>query len=138
MLRAIGYDSDKEILDIFGLAEDIKVTEKELKNSVGRKLAARVLRKWSEDFVDEDTGEVVTIERNEIILERDVILDEENIKLVLEADVDNIILQKDDIEEDYSIIYNTLQKDPSSSEIEAVQHIYRQLRGTDPPDEETA
>ncbi len=138
LLRAIGYDSDKEILDIFGLAEEIKVTDKELKKSVGRKLAARVLRKWSEDFVDEDTGEVVTIERNEIILERDVILDEENVKLIAEADIDSIILQKDDIEEDYSIIYNTLQKDPSSSEIEAVQHIYRQLRGTDPPDEETA
>ena len=96
------------------------------------------MRKWTEDFVDEDTGEVVTIERNEIILERDIVLDEENIEHILDADVDTIILQKDDIEEDYSIIYNTLQKDPSSSEMEAVQHIYRQLRGTDPPDEETA
>ena len=138
LLRAIGYDSDKDILNLFGLAEEIKVNAKNLKKSVGRKLAARVLRKWTEDFVDEDTGEVVTIERNEIILERDVLLDEDNVQHILEADVDSIILQKEDIEEDYSIIYNTLQKDPSSSEMEAVQHIYRQLRGTDPPDEETA
>ncbi len=138
LLRAIGYDSDKDILNLFGLAEEIKVNAKNLKKSVGRKLAARVLRKWTEDFVDEDTGEVVTIERNEIILERDVLLDEDNVQHILGADVDSIILQKEDIEEDYSIIYNTLQKDPSSSEMEAVQHIYRQLRGTDPPDEETA
>jgi DNA-directed RNA polymerase subunit beta len=109
-----------------------------LKAAIGRKLAARVLRSWTEDFVDEDTGEVVTIERNEIILERDVVLDEENISLILEADTDHVILQKDDVEEDYSIIYNTLQKDPSSSEMEAVNYIYRQLRGTDPPDDETA
>ena len=138
LLRAIGYDSDKDILNLFDLAEEVKVTPKELKKAVGRKLAARVLKKWTEDFVDEDTGEVVTIERNEIILERDVLLDEENIDKIKEADVDSIILQKEDIEEDYSINYNTLQKDPSSSEMEAVQHIYRQLRGTDPPDEETA
>jgi DNA-directed RNA polymerase subunit beta len=138
LLRAIGYDSDKDILSLFNLSEEIKTTKKELKKAIGRKLAARVLRKWTEDFVDEDTGEVVTIERNEIILERDVILDEENIELITDAEIDTIILQKEDIEEDYSIIYNTLQKDPSSSEIEAVQHIYRQLRGTDPPDEETA
>ena len=138
LLRAIGYDSDKDILNLFGLAEEIKVNAKNLKKSVGRKLAARVLRRWTEDFVDEDTGEVVTIERNEIILERDVLLDEDNVQHILGADVDSIILQKEDIEEDYSIIYNTLQKDPSSSEMEAVQHIYRQLRGTDPPDEETA
>ncbi|MEL6122847.1 MAG: DNA-directed RNA polymerase subunit beta [Bacteroidota bacterium] len=138
LLRSIGFDSDKEILNLFGLSEEVNVTAASLKKSIGRKLAARVLRKWTEDFVDEDTGEVVTIERNEIILERDVVLDEENVKLIKEADVDTIILQRDDIEEDYSIIYNTLQKDPSSSEIEAVQHIYRQLRGTDPPDEETA
>jgi len=138
LLRAIGYDSDRDILNIFGLAEEIKTTKDKLKKAIGRKLAARVLRKWVEDFVDEDTGEVVTIERNEIILERDVILDEENIQLITDAEVDTIILQKEDIEEDYSIIYNTLHKDPSSSELEAVQHIYRQLRGTDPPDEETA
>ncbi len=139
LLRAIGFDSDKAILDIFDLADEVKATEKELEKSIGRKLAARVLRSWTEDFVDEDTGEVVTIERNEIILERDVVLDEENIKLILEADTDDVVvLQKEEIEEDYSIIYNTLQKDPSSSEMEAVQYIYRQLRGTDPPDEETA
>ncbi len=138
LLRAIGFDSDKEILDIFDLAEEISADRDSLENSLGRKLAARVLKKWTEDFVDEDTGEVVTIERNEIILERDSILDEQNIELILEADTEIVILQREDIEEDYSIIYNTLQKDPSSSEIEAVQYIYRQLRGTDPPDEETA
>jgi DNA-directed RNA polymerase subunit beta len=138
LLRAIGFDSDKDILDLFGLAEEIAVNQKNLQNNIGRKLAARVLKKWTEDFVDEDTGEVVTIERNEIILERDVILDEDNIQLVLEAEAETIILQKEEVEDDYTIIYNTLQKDPSSSELEAVQHIYRQLRGTDPPDEETA
>ena len=138
LLRAIGFDSDKDILNIFDLAEEIKVTEKSLKKAIGRKLAARVLRKWIEDFVDEDTGEVVTIERNEIILERDVVLDEENINLISDIDADTIILQKEDLDVDYSIIYNTLQKDPSSSEVEAVTQIYRQLRGKDPPDEETA
>ena len=138
LLRAIGYDSDKDILNLFGLAEEITTDASSLKKAIGRKLAARVLRKWSEDFVDEDTGEVVTIERNEIILERDVILDEENIKLIKETDETYIVLQKEDLEEDYTIIYNTLQKDPSSSEMEAVAQIYRQLRGTDPPDEETA
>ena len=138
LLRAIGFDTDKDILNLFNLAEEIKASAKELKKAIGRKLAARVLRRWTEDFVDEDTGELVTLERNEIILERDTILDEDNIKQVQEANVDTIILQKEDIEEDYSIIYNTLQKDPSSSELEAVTHIYRQLRGSDPPDEETA
>ncbi|HMQ08055.1 MAG TPA: DNA-directed RNA polymerase subunit beta [Saprospiraceae bacterium] len=138
LLRAIGYDSDREILNIFNLAEEITADKKSLEKAIGRKLAARVLRKWTEDFVDEDTGEVVTIERNEIILERDIILDEDNIGFILEAETDTIILQKDDLDEDYSIIYNTLQKDPSSSELEAVTQIYRQLRGTDPPDEETA
>lgn len=138
LLRAIGYDSDKQILDLFGLAEEIKANKKSLTAAVGRKLAARVLRKWVEDFVDEDTGEVVSIERNEIILERDIVLEEEHIDQILDAEVDTIILQRADIEADYSIIYNTLQKDVSSSELEAVQQIYRQLRGTDPPDEETA
>ena len=138
LLRAIGYDSDKDILNIFGLAEEVKSDKKSLKKALGRKLAARVLKKWTEDFVDEDTGEVVTIERNEIILERDVILDEENVALILDAATDTVILQKEDLDEDYSIIYNTLQKDPSSSELEAVTQIYRQLRGTDPPDEDTA
>ena len=138
LLRAIGFDTDRAILDIFDLADEVPTTQKDLKASIGRKLAARVLKSWTEDFVDEDTGEVVTIERNEIILERDVVLDEENIQAIIDSDAESVILQKDDIEEDYSIIYNTLQKDPSSSEIEAVQHIYRQLRGTDPPDDDTA
>lgn len=138
LLRAIGFDTDKAILDLFDLADEISVTRDALESSIGRKLAARVLRSWTEDFVDEDTGEVVTIERNEIILERDITLDEENIELILDGDLNNIILQREDIEEDYSIIYNTLQKDPSSSEMEAVNYIYRQLRGTDPPDDETA
>ncbi|HNC36049.1 MAG TPA: DNA-directed RNA polymerase subunit beta [Saprospiraceae bacterium] len=138
LLRAIGFSSDKDILNLFNLSEEIKATNKELNKAVGRKLAARVLRRWTEDFVDEDTGELVTLERNEIILERDTILDEENIQLILSNKIETVILQKEDIEEDYSIIYNTLQKDPSSSEAEAVTHIYRQLRGSDPPDEETA
>ena len=138
LLRAIGFDTDKAILDIFDLADEVPATEDALEKAIGRKLAARVLRSWTEDFVDEDTGEVVTIERNEIILERDIVLDEENIQAILEAETDTVILQKEEIDQDYSIIYNTLQKDPSSSEMEAVQYIYRQLRGTDPPDEETA
>jgi len=138
LLRAIGFDTDKAILNIFGLADEIKATKKDLKKAVKRKLAARVLKSWTEDFVDEDTGEVVTIERNEIILERDTVLDDENIELILEANAETVILQKEDVAEDYSIIYNTLQKDPTSSEIEAVQYIYRQLRGSDPPDDDTA
>ena len=137
-MRAIGFDSDKDILGLFGLADEVKVTKKSLKQHQGRKLAARVLRSWMEDFVDEDTGEVVSIERNEIILERDTFLDEENVKLILENEIKTILLQKDDLDEDYAIIYNTLQKDSSNSEMEALQHIYRQLRGSDPPDEETA
>ena len=138
LLRAIGFDTDKAILNIFDLADEVTADEKNLKAAIGRKLAARVLRSWTEDFVDEDTGEVVTIERNEIILERDIVLDEENIQQILDAGAEIVILQKEEIDQDYSIIYNTLQKDPSSSEMEAVQYIYRQLRGTDPPDEETA
>ncbi|MCB9276130.1 MAG: DNA-directed RNA polymerase subunit beta [Lewinellaceae bacterium] len=138
LLRAIGFDTDKAILDIFDLADEVPATRETLENAIGRKLGARVLRSWTEDFVDEDTGEVVTIERNEIILERDIVLDEDNIEQILETDTETVILQKEDIDQDYSIIYNTLQKDPSSSEMEAVQYIYRQLRGTDPPDEETA
>ena len=138
LLRAIGFDSDKIILDLFGLADEIKADRDSLSGCVGRKLGARVLRVWSEDFVDEDTGEVVTIERNEIILERDVILDEDSIEAIIDAEIDTVILQKEDVADDYTIIYNTLQKDPSSSESEAVNYIYRQLRGTDPPDAETA
>ena len=139
LLRSIGYDTDKSILELFNLADEITADRKSLEKSIGRKLAARVLRAWVEDFVDEDTGEVVTIERNEIILERDIVLDENNIEQILGAEgVENVILQREDVEEDYSIIYNTLQKDPSSSEMEAVNYIYKQLRGTDPPDDETA
>jgi DNA-directed RNA polymerase subunit beta len=138
LLRAISFDTDKAILDLFNLADEIACTRENLEGSIGRKLAARVLKTWTEDFVDEDTGEVVTIERNEIILERDTILDEENIELILDAGTTTIILQRTDIDEDFSIIYNTLQKDPTSSELEAVTYIYRQLRGSDPPDDETA
>jgi DNA-directed RNA polymerase subunit beta len=138
LLRAIGYETDKDILNLFELADEVKVNKKSLKQSVGRRLAARVLKTWIEDFVDEDTGEVVSIERNEIIIERNTILDEESIDMILESEVKTIVLQKEGISEDYSIIYNTLQKDTSNSELEAVQHIYRQLRGTDPPDDETA
>ncbi len=138
LLRAIGFDNDKAILDLFNLADEIQNTRDNLEAAIGRKLAARVLRSWTEDFVDEDTGEVVTIERNEIILERDVVLDEENIGQIIESGLETIILQREDIEEDYTIIYNTLQKDPTSSEMEAVNYIYRQLRGAEPPDDETA
>ncbi|MBK7138639.1 MAG: DNA-directed RNA polymerase subunit beta [Bacteroidetes bacterium] len=138
LLRAIGYDTDKQILTLFGLANEIEVSKKTLEKNIGQKLAARVLKSWMEDFVDEDTGEVVSIERNEVILERDTILDERNINLIIDSEVKTIILQKEDLTEDYSIIFNTLQKDTSNSEIEALQHIYRQLRGSDPPDEETA
>lgn len=139
LLRAIGFESDKDILDIFGLAEEIKVSKAGLKRVLGRKLAARVLRSWIEDFVDEDTGEVVSIERNEIVLERDTVLQDEHIDEIMESGVKHIILSKDvDEKNDFQIIYNTLQKDTSNSGKEAVEHIYRQLRNTEPPDEETA
>jgi DNA-directed RNA polymerase subunit beta len=139
LLRAIGYESDKDILNIFGLAEEIKVSKAGLKRCIGRKLAARVLRTWVEDFVDEDTGEVVSIERNEVILERDTFLDDDHINLIIDSGVKTIILNKEtDSKNDYAIIYNTLQKDTSNSGKEAVEHIYRQLRNTEPPDEETA
>ncbi|MFN4253610.1 MAG: DNA-directed RNA polymerase subunit beta [Saprospiraceae bacterium] len=138
LLRAIGFDTDKAILDLFNLADEVAVNQSNMNAAIGRKLAARVLKSWTEDFVDEDTGEVVTIARNEIILERDTVLDEENISLVLDSGVTTVILQRTDVDEDFSIIYNTLQKDPTSSELEAVTYIYRQLRGSDPPDDETA
>jgi len=140
LLRAIGYDSDKDILELFELADEVKVSKSGLKKLVGRRLAARVLKKWIEDFVDEDTGEVVSIDRNEIILERETVLEEEHIDIIIEAGVKTIILTKEDgaNNADYSIIYNTLQKDTSNSEKEAVEHIYRQLRNAEPPDEETA
>ncbi|MEM7549125.1 MAG: DNA-directed RNA polymerase subunit beta [Bacteroidota bacterium] len=139
LLRAIGYGSDKEILDIFGLSEEVEANKKALKNVVGRKLAARVLRTWTEDFVDEDTGEVVSIDRNEVLLERDSIIEEEHIETIIESGSKSIILHREDINvADYTIIYNTLQKDNSNSEKEAVEQIYRQLRNTEAPDEQTA
>ncbi len=138
LLRGIGYDTDKSILDLFNLADEVPNTAENLKNAIGRKLAARLLKSWTEDFVDEDTGEVVSIERNEIILERDVILDADNIEQVLDSKVESIILQRAGVTDDYSIIYNTLQKDPTSSATEAVNHIYKALRGADAPDSETA
>jgi DNA-directed RNA polymerase subunit beta len=139
LFRAIGFEHDCDILEIFDLAEEVKVTKAGLKRVLGRKLAARVLKTWHEDFVDEDTGEVISIERNEIIIDRDTILEKENIDEIIEADVKNILLHKEDSHmSDYAIIYNTLQKDPTNSEKEAVEHIYRQLRNAEPPDEETA
>uniref|UniRef100_UPI00404B1CA0 DNA-directed RNA polymerase subunit beta n=1 Tax=Gelidibacter sp. TaxID=2018083 RepID=UPI00404B1CA0 len=139
LFRAIGFERDKDILEIFDLAEEIKVSKAGLKKVLGRKLAARVLNTWHEDFVDEDTGEVVSIERNEIVLDRDTILDKDNIEEIIDADVKTILLHKESSQQgDYSIIHNTLQKDPTNSEKEAVEHIYRQLRNAEPPDEETA
>lgn len=139
LLRAIGYESDKEILEIFNLADEVKVSKTGLKKVVGRKLAARVLRSWIEDFVDEDTGEVVSLERTEVIIDRETILENEHIEPIIESGVKTIILHKEDINlNDYSLIYNTLQKDTTNSEKEAVEFIYRLLRNADPPDDETA
>ena len=139
LFRAIGYQGDKEILEIFDLAEEIKVTKTGLKKILNRKLAARVLRTWHEDFVDEDTGEVISIERNEIVLDRDTEIEEEHIQQILDADVKTVLLHKQDSQNsDYAIIYNTLQKDQTNTEKEAVEYIYRQLRNAEPPDEETA
>ena len=139
LLRAIGFERDKDILEIFDLAEEIKVSKSGLKKCLGRKLAARVLNSWFEDFVDEDTGEVVSIERNEIILDRETIIDKDNIEEILATNTQTVLLHKVDGQlSDYAIIHNTLQKDPTNSEKEAVEHIYRQLRNAEPPDEETA
>ena len=139
LLRAIGYESDKDILEIFDLAEEIKATKTGLRKVIGRKLAARVLKSWMEDFVDEDTGEVTSIERNEVILERETVLDEENINEILESGVSLVLLHKEaQNTSDYSIIYNTLQKDPSNTEIDAIRHIYRQLRSAEPADDASA
>lgn len=138
LLRAIGYETDKDILQLFGMADEVKADKKTLDKFIGKKLAARVLRSWVEDFVDEDTGEVVSIERNEVILERDSVLDEESIDMIAEMGAKTVFLQKEEVSGDFSIIYNTLNKDTSNSELEAVQHIYRQLRGADAPDDETA
>ena len=139
LLRTIGYERDKDILEIFGLAEEVKVSKAGLKKILGRKLAARVLNTWYEDFVDEDTGEVISIERNEVILDRDTIIDKENIEKILESNTKTVLINKlDDDNSEYSIIHNTLQKDPTNTEKEAVEHVYRQLRNAEPPDEETA
>ena len=139
LLRAIGYENDKDILEIFNLAEEVKVTRNALKKNIGKKLAARVLKSWLEDFVDEDTGEVVSIERNESILDRETILDEDNIELILDSGVSSILVHKEEVtSSDYSIIFNTLQKDPSNSETEAVHYIYQQLRNADPADDASA
>ena len=139
LLRAIGLESDKDIIEIFGLAEEIKVNKTNLKKAVGRKLAARVLKTWVEDFVDEDTGEVVSIERNDVILDRETVLEEDNIQEILDSGGQTVLLHKEDANtSDYSIIFNTLQKDTSNSEKEAIQYIYRQLRNAEPPDDASA
>jgi DNA-directed RNA polymerase subunit beta len=129
LLRAIGYESDKDILEIFNLADEFKVTKTGLKKIVGRKLAARILKTWVEDFVDEDTGEVVSIERNEVVIDRETVIEDDHIDVIVESGVKTILLHREAVGiSDYSIIYNTLQKDPCNSEEEAVLHIYRQLR----------
>ena len=139
LLRAIGYENDKDILEIFNLAEEVKVNKTNLKKLVGRKLVARVLKSWTEDFVDEDTGEVVSIERNEVVMDRETVLDEDNIEIILDSGVPSILVNHEDANaSDFSIIFNTLQKDPSNSEKEAVLYIYRQLRSADPADEASA
>ena len=139
LLRAMGFEQDKDILQIFDLAEEVKVNKKNMKAAIGRKLAARVLKTWNEDFVDEDTGEVVSIERNEMIMERETVLTEENIDDILESGSASILLHKDaEAATRYSIIFNTLAKDPSNSEKEAVLYIYRQLRNADPADDASA
>ncbi len=139
LLRAIGYENDKDILEIFNLAEEIKVNKTNLKKAIGKKLAARVLKSWVEDFADEDTGEVVSIERNEVVVDRETVLDEDNIALILDSGTPTILLHKEEADSsDYSIIFNTLAKDPSNSEKEAVLYIYRQLRNADPADDASA
>jgi len=139
LLRAIGYETDKDILEIFGLAQEIKVSRAALKRIVGSKLAARVVRAWIEDFVDEDTGEVVSIERTEVIIERETVLENDHVDQILDAGIKTILVHREEsLATDYSIIFNTLQKDPANSEKEAVEFIYRQLRNAEPPDEETA
>ena len=139
LFRAIGYETDRDVLDIFGLADEVKVNKTGLKKLVGRKLAARVLKTWIEDFVDEDTGEVVSIERNEVIFDRELVIGEEHLDAIMDSGAKSVTLHKENVNTaDYTIIYNTLQKDISNSQKEAVEHIYRQLRNADPPDYETA
>ena len=138
LLRAIGFETDKDILDIFSLAEEVKVSKSNLKKVIGKQLAARVVDSWTEDFVDEDTGEVVSMERTEVVIERDKELTEEDIEKILELDVKTILVKVEDHDGiDYSVIYNTLKKDTSNNSKEAVEYIYRQLRNAEPPDEET-
>ena len=138
LLRSIGFETDKDILELFGMAVEIKTDKKTLEKHIGKRLAARVIRSWVEDFVDEDTGEVSSVERNEVILERDVVIDEEVVELIVENGNKSVFIQKEEVSGDYAIIYNTLNKDTSNSELEAVKHIYKQLRGADAPDNETA
>ncbi|MBQ4033228.1 MAG: DNA-directed RNA polymerase subunit beta, partial [Paludibacteraceae bacterium] len=139
LLRAIGFESDKDILEIFNLAEEVKVSKTALKKCVGRTLAARVLRTWVEDFVDEDTGEVVSMDRNEVVVDREKVLEDDDIDKILEANVPTILLHRDDLNQsDYAVIYNSLQKDPSNSEKEATNYIYRQLRNAEPTDDASA
>jgi DNA-directed RNA polymerase subunit beta len=139
LLRSIGFENDKDILEIFNLADEVRVSKAALKRVVGRKLAARILKTWIEDFVDEDTGEVVSIERNEVIIDRETIIEKEHIDEIIESGSKTVLLHKEDVStSEYAIIYNTLQKDPTNSEKEAVIYIYRQLRNAEPPDEETA
>ncbi|MEY2647492.1 MAG: hypothetical protein RL282_205 [Bacteroidota bacterium] len=138
LLRSIGFETDKDILELFGMADEVKADKKTLGGMFGKRLAARVLKTWVEDFVDEDSGEVVSLERNEVVLERDKVLNEEDLETILETGVKSVFIQKEEVSGDYAIIYNTLNKDTSNSELEAVQHIYKQLRGADAPDNETA
>jgi len=139
LLRAIGYESDRQILEIFNLAEEVKVSKAGVQRALGRRLAARVLKTWVEDFVDEDTGEVVSIERNEVVLDRETVLENQHIDLIVDSGAKAIILHKEESNSaDFTIIHNTLQKDTSNSEKEAVEYIYRQLRNAEPPDLETA
>jgi DNA-directed RNA polymerase subunit beta len=138
LLRSIGFETDRDILELFGMADEVKTDKKSLQKYEGKRLAARVLRTWVEDFVDEDSGEVVSIERNEVVMERDTVLTPKEIDIIVEMEVKSVFIQKEEVSGDYAIIYNTLNKDTSNSELEAVQHIYRQLRGADAPDDETA
>ena len=139
LLRAIGYEHDKDILDIFGLADEVKTNKSGLKSIVGKKLAARVLKTWIEDFVDEDTGEVVSIERNEVIIDRDIVIEKNHIQDIIDSGASTVLIYKGaELSAHYEIIHNTFRKDPTNSEKEAVEHIYRQLRNAEPPDEETA
>ena len=139
LLRAIGFETDNDIIKIFGLAEELKVNKTNLKKAVGRKLAARVLKSWNEDFVDEDTGEVVSIERNDVIIDRDTVIEEDNILDILESGAQTILVHKEDVNTgDYQIIFNTLNKDTCNSEKEAINYVYRQLRNAEPPDDTSA